>query len=730
MQRREFLTRSAALAVAVPTVGLARPSAPRSLTIVHGRSLSPGWRFGLKDLDRYLIRAGVRVARRAIHSSAAVPDGLVVVLVDRDDRSLADLRSRFSAGPSAGVPGSFSISTHRRTGATEAQIYFLEGWDVTGQQYCCYDFLERFAGIRFLHPDFEHVPTFSDRAPLIDTGLLEPGFTNRGLYPWNYNYDERGLTTFCDINARFIAKDWSWFARLGAWLIKNKQNTLFWFDDVFNDDPLSARFPRSLRQHWEERGLKQVLGMGWASNEGRPRGGGWEQLTCLDANGRSIEEADWRKAVCPQVPQYLQLADRNTAGIDFKAPAALGALIGYGENSWAAHQKSACVRHSSRPADAIMGRDLQFIVEKMKKAGAQDLPLGFVISTHSVKPDSPFRSGNIINSLPANGIVSMHVYQQDAWTSFADVLSKMRARNQRDGLHIKAVPIAEVAFLCNYDIPLFRPSILRRREAHMRSIPRVDVMAHLVTLNTTQYLYWLKSYQLMRWQWSTPAASWGEEMGILGEDLFGRSNRPIFSDLIARLAALDLLQPADCREGLMTSSEDLTRISAWSRYTPSAHSDDFGFFLWAKGHDKAALDDAARNVATCLQLNEQLTRAAGPLYRNHFSDTFALTAHYHAIRVHCGQADLAIIDADNCPEPERSAYLAAALAYLSKARSSLSAYDLLRDRLVGPLTEASRRSLKQDFVLNPSSQFLDQRREDIISSSRRGDLPKRLFDQA
>ncbi|PZO69129.1 MAG: hypothetical protein DI640_15500, partial [Sphingomonas taxi] len=349
----------------------------------------------------------------------------------------------------------------------------------------------------------EHTPALPQEGPApIDTGVLTPSFPYRGLYPWNYGYDQRGLTNFCDINARFVAGDWAWFARLGDWLVKNKQNTVFWFDDVFDGTPLSTRFPASLKRYWRERGLRRVLGMGWASNEGRPRGGEWEALTCVDAAGKSIEEAAWRKAICPQTPQYRTLADRNIAAVEFDAPEAVGALIGYAENTWAAHQASRCVRHADVPADVMMNRDLRHVAAGMAQRGAGGLPLGFVISTHSSAKDSPFSAGTIIDSLPKNGFVSLHIYQQDVWTKFSGVMSKIRQRNAREGSGVKAMPIAEVAFLCNYDIPLFRPSILRRREAHFRSLPRDDLFGHLATLNTTQYLYWLKSYQLMRWQWS------------------------------------------------------------------------------------------------------------------------------------------------------------------------------------------------------------------------------------
>jgi hypothetical protein len=119
------------------------------------------------------------------------------------------------------------------------------------------------------------------------------------------------------------------------------------------------------------------------------------------------------------------------------------------------------------------------------------------------------------------------------------VFEQVRQRNATQGTAIKTMPIAEVAFLCNYDIPLFRPSILRRREAHFRSIPADDAIGHLTTLNTTQYLYWLKSYQLMRWQWQQGTTSWGEEIAALGADLFGRANGRLFAELVGRYAALD-----------------------------------------------------------------------------------------------------------------------------------------------------------------------------------------------
>ncbi|MES3022460.1 MAG: hypothetical protein V4857_12845 [Pseudomonadota bacterium] len=731
MRRRNFIASSAAVALGLQANVAISRTLPTGVTIVHGNKPSLGWAFGIKDLKKYLALAGLAPAVKTMSSARSLPQGTLVVLLDRSDPLLAHLRGRYPANAQPTGRESFSIFSYDRIGQPGSVVHFLEAADGLGEQFCCYEFLEQYAGTRFLHPDFEHTPKLTVAPKRINIAAVEPGFTHRGIYPWNYNYDRRGLTTFCDINARFEAQDWAWFARLGDWLVKNKQNTIFWFDDVFDGSALSTRFPESLKKHWRERGLRQVLGMGWAANEGRPRGGKWEALTCLDEHGRSAENADWRKAVCPQVDEYFALADKNIAELDFKSPDAIGALIGYGENTWAAHQTgSKCVRHASIASDTLMVRDLHYVSKKIKEAGAPDLPVGFVISTHSAAKDSPFIIGNIIKSLPANGMVSVHTYQQDDWTHFSDIFANIRQRNIKENTRIKVVQIAEIAFLCNYDIPLFRPAILRRREAHMRSLPREDTVGHLVTLNTTQYLYWLKSYQLMRWQWRIEDMSWGEDLTALGGHLFGGENRGAFGELMARFTALDLMQPQRAMDALMGSTTQLQRLPAWTRYTPKFHSDEFGFFLWAKGQTPEALDDAEQNVDACLKLNEQLAAAGGELYRNQFFDTLALTAHYHAIRIYAGKADNALTAARACEEWSAcTGQLQQALKEIQRMKAAVQSYDGHLSKLVKNATshEVTRKSVIADFVRNPSTAFLDERSGLIMNAIKNKSAPPALF---
>ncbi|MBC8040338.1 MAG: hypothetical protein H7Y06_07335 [Opitutaceae bacterium] len=692
-----FVSGSAAPAVAAPAFSIVRGTAP----------LEESLRIPLADLESYLARSVPGSETTVVNTAADIaPSGTVIVLVRPDDDATQKLRAAYPATPAPTDWNSFTLASHPLREDATRTIYFLEGADAAGRQYAVYDFIERFLGVRFLHPDFEHVPVHTAFVPApINTGLQKPDFKWRGLYPWNYHYNARGLATFCDINARFVAGDWDWFRRLGDWMVKNKQNTFFWFDDVFGAQNLSARLPASVRDYYAQRGLRQVLGLGWAANEGRPRGGDWEKKICLDAAGVSVEKKPDRESICPEVPEYFELADKNLAELDLKSASPLGVLIGYGETTWATHESgNGCALHAHTPTSQLMNRDVDSIAAKLRHAGAPDLPVGFVISSYSMFWDSPFKTGKIISHLPANGIVSMHTYQQDSWKNFTPVFDQIRRRNETENTDIKIFEIAEVSFLCNHDIPLLRPSILRRREAHFRSLPREDVIGHLTTLNTTQYLYWYLNYQMMRWQWHIDDQSWGETSSALFRDIFGPDNGAKFNDLLGRISCLDNVQPRAAAETLGRTSAEPKNPPQWARYNAKAHSPDFGFFLWRDIQDLDLLHDAEANIAACLALNDELAAMSDPLYRTHFRTTVALTAHYHALRVQAGKyawhlARARSLSAGKDWSPEIAAQLTLARAALEKGLASLTAYH-------APSAPYTR---DVDMVLNPKPDYFTTR---------------------
>lgn len=472
-------------------------------SVVSGKTINDTLQPAVKDLQAYIAKAVPGAKVTMVKAGATVPSkGTVIVLVDEKDPALNRLAKSYGVSPPVTDWNSFQISSFKQKGDASHLIYFLQGADAMGKQYAIYDLVERLLGVRYLRPDLEHVPLHAGFKPtLINTGLQKPDYQWRGLYPWNYNYNERGLTTFCDVNARFEAKDWTWYKKLGDWMIKNKQNAFLWFDDVFAHENISGQFPDSLTDYYASRGIKQVLGLGWASNEDLPTGEDWKRKICVDEKGNSVEDASWKRSICPQVKEYFQLADINFKNMKLTRPRNyIGALIGYGENTWASKEQGVkCVLHSGTPSSNMMIRDLKYVAEKFKSVGLENLPLGFVTSTHSIHPGNPFETDNLMNNLPENALFSMHTYQQTGWTQFERLYKKLDQRNKADDAAIKAFHIGEVAFLCGADIPLLKPSILRRRSEHFNTLPKEHTAGHLATLNTTQYLYWYKTYQMMKW---------------------------------------------------------------------------------------------------------------------------------------------------------------------------------------------------------------------------------------
>ena len=675
------------------------PVYPRTVfTILSSPALSDTLSLPLTDLQSYLEATvpGVEV-RRVEAGGIDRLEGHVIVLLDRTDPAFSKLCRQYRLPAAPGEWNSFRISSFRRKEDRRSYIYFLEGADLWGKQYAVYDFAERLLGVRYLKPDLDYVrvdPGF--HAVPVETGLQKPDFKWRGLYPWHYNYNGRGLKGFCDINARFVEKDWRWFRQLCDWMVKNKQNAVLWFDDVFSHENISGQFPAAVRDYYAFRGVRQVLGLGWASNEDLTTGGDWKRKICLDKEGKTVEDASWKKSICPMTREYEMLLDINFGNLKLDHPENyIGALIGYGENTWASRERGVdCVLHDGVPSSTLMNRDLDRVAAKFREAGLGNLPLGFVTSTHSIRPGNPFETDALIENLPSNAIFTMHTYQQTGWTQFERLYDRIARRNREEHTDIKVFHIGEVAFLCGTDIPLLKPSILRRRSEHFNTLPRENTIGHLATLNTTQYLYWYNTYRMLRWQWHKDDTNWEAENRASFSDLFGEENGLRLSEVFDRLTCLEYVLPYAALDSLVNTPPDLLPPRAWGRYNPATHPARFGFLLWAAETDPGRLDGACASVEAILRLDRELSAMDSPLYRDEFSGTIRLTAAYYAIRIHYGKYRY-FLGQDR---------LQAAKEELTLTREALEEYNRILDRQLGSNPASADRN--QDLVLNPSSAAL------------------------
>ncbi len=703
-------------------------------TIVHSEGLSDSLLIAVQDIGEYISRSIPKGSVEYRYPDSAFDrNGDVIVLVDRSDSALVSLCSEYGLDVSPKEWNSFVISCFGRKDA-EGMVYFLEGADLWGRQYAAYDFLEHYLGVRYLKPDHDHVPVFRRfKSPEINTGIQKPDYKWRGLYPWHYNYGSRGLHSFCDINARFVAQDWDWFCSLADWMVKNKQNVVLWFDDVFSHENISGQFPDSVTDYYALRGIRQVLGMGWASNEDRNPGFPYKEIICVDEHGKSIETEDWRRAICPESDAYFKMADKNFANMKLDKPENyLGVLIGYAENSWAAYESGVnCVHHKGVPSSSLMLRDLKYVKEKFEKAGLGHLPVGYVTSTHSIHPGNPFESDAFLDGIDDNAIFTMHTYQQSAWTQFERLYDRIKKKNDSEGADLKVFHIGEVAFICGADIPLLKPSIIRRRSEHFNSLPKENTIGHLATLNTTQFLYWYKTYQMMRWQWHKDDARWDEDNYSNFAAVFGDKDAIRINEIFNRFACLEYVLPYSQIDSLKHTVADLRPPVQWGRYNAKTHPNEFGFLLWADVKDMDQLCGAEESIGQIRALNEELKKGKDQFYNAEFYPIIRLTADYYSLRIHYGKYLVNMSRAEEAyaasgwSETVRT-FLSHAGSELSAAKADLDEYNEIFYGLINldlsAVSDAKKADVDRDFVFNPDAEYIASKLNGVRESLRENKL--------
>ena len=237
---------------------------PNVFTIVYKPGPADSIGIAVADLKKYITQVipGATVVINP-KPGAEKLTGHLILVDDTTDPIAKKYRTDYGISALPYAWNSFAISGKQRKDNPTYSIHFLQGSGAAGKQYACYEFIEKYLGVRFLHPEFEHVPVTPNFQPiLVNTGIQKPNYEYRGLYPWNYNWNYRGLYTFCDIEYHFVNKDWGWYLKLCDWMVKNKQNAVFWFDDVWTWNNVSGQFPDSVSQYYAKRGVKKMLGLG------------------------------------------------------------------------------------------------------------------------------------------------------------------------------------------------------------------------------------------------------------------------------------------------------------------------------------------------------------------------------------------------------------------------------------------------------------------------------------
>ena len=694
---------TSALAAALCTVNLlatawAQDDAGKSLpmttevTVAVNDSADPAVRLTARGVARYFRSVCPTTKASAITRSDYLTEARKnhLILIGRAgagngllDETLAQLKLE---GRSAGPEG-YSLRVLPSPFATGRFVVLIEADDKLGLQYGCYDLVKRVLGVRYLSPYFEHVPR-RDRLDFAPLDILEkPQVPRRGVYPWAYHYNNRGAGGFADIGDRFRERDADWFKRYADWLIKHRQNFYCWYDDLYNWDPISQKLPADVRRHNATRGLKLLLGVGWACNEGTPRGGKWDAGLCIDKDGQLIS-GPYYYHPCPAAATYWELARMTLDKIDFSYEQIIGVVIGYGENGRAGRGNCGCIHCSDIPGDEKFMRDLRFVREYLADKGHAEIPVGFLEAEWG-GPGAPLVP-KLIPQLPDNALLAFNPYRATYWNHFEHWYDAVRKANS-GGKGITIYQAAEVNFLCCQDVPLFRPSGFVLKHQHFSTLPRQDVAGVFAGHNTSQYLNWVHHSVLFEWSWRfDPDRHWCESIRELMSDVFGAECGRLTTRAIDKLICLEYAEPY---QPWSKRTEKLAIFDPWS-YRSYA-----GFLApnWDKWTDEsllAVLDQRWELYAQLIDLAAsiqddvaQARRAATDqqgLFDREVAHVLEYTAEYIRSHLRAAQANLAAMQARRLaaadpPDVDGAvARLQAAVALIDQARQSRKRYhDLL-----------------------------------------------------
>lgn len=668
-------------------------------TILLGSPASEALKISAGDVSKYLKQAvtGAAVQIESYKAGKKYKGNIIAIGNRYNNGFIGKIAQSGKLNPPPTAWNSFEITSQI---AKTGNIYILEGADQMGQQYACYEFVERALGVRFLGPEIEHVPSLKNLKEIVNMGIQKPHIKWRGLQIWNYHYDERGTGSFCDINDRFKAKDWQWYKRMCDWLVKNKQNYVQWYDETMCFEPISQKLDSQVISYFAMRGIKKLVGLGWAANEGKPKE--WvlgkhdfdTSKVCIGEDGKAIgHENVFTVAPCPAVPAYFPLAGKNINAFDFSKDDILGAVLGYGETERSQSNHNGCVRHSNISAHDLILKDLDFVNKQIGAQTARRVNLGFVIMDFG-GAEAPLRTKKMFDLLPDSAILFLWTYRDFAWESNRQIY-QWADEAKKNGKTIQIFQQAEVDFICQSDLPIYRFDIWKRREAHFRSTQKLDITGHTTNYNTNQYMMWMSYWQMMRWQWNVGDQSWDQHLFALADDIGGQDSEKL-KELFKRVISLEYVRAFNDFDFIKGTSEKLREIEHWRRWANSKdYNNDHGFMLWANVNDLAQLDDATQNIIAARSIMEDLKKnASNKIFNQHIYPVLQYTLNYYALRIHLGKsaAHISVYQQNKIAEHLNSAIQEIELAIIEKKwyDSNLKAVS----------------NTCGDFIINPDEQLL------------------------
>ena len=464
-----------------------------------------------------------------------------------------------------------------------------------------------------------------------------------------------------------------------------------------------------MRQHNALRGLKLLFGAGWPANEGRPRGGKWENdHICVDAEGKPIGEPYYQHA-CQGADTYWELARMNLDKLDFSYEQVIGIVIAYGETHRTRGGHCGCARCAHLSGAQKFINDFDFVTTYLAEKG-HTIPVGFMEATWG-GPGSPVADA-LIAHMPAGSFMAMNPFRQDDWRFFGHWYEKLPAANAA-GKRLNVFQGVEVNNLITTDVPLFRPSVLETQHGSFATVPRAQLVGSFTGHNTSQYMSWLHMRQLFGWQWRfDPDRPWLEDVQQLLADVFGSECGQLTAQAIDKLLCLEYHQPYvpwQQRQASLGRWDPWRTVGMYTQFTPKPYDKwkdaNLLHVLDERWQRWSQLSDLADSIQADLGAARQAASSGEAIYDQQVAHVLDYTTEFCRSRLRWGQALLAAMHAKRHASatpadlPGALTWLRRAVELVEQSRQAGQRYEAMIDRPEGDY----------DFALPPAAAEVNPR---------------------
>lgn len=493
------------------------------ITVLIGRSEDPAVVIAGRDLVHYLRRVlPTSTPTRFLEVGPDVTDlpsgDLIVVNPGAMPARLADRLFLLAGQTPELVTDGYAIRVRPRPEGA-GKLVLLEGSGKLGIQYACYDFARRYLGVRYLRPDYEHVPSLRRLTLPVSIDLVEnPRYKYRGLWAWAYtdrdtksNWEE---FIFWYRNADDAFK----LLRLADWVIKHRGNVLFWYNETYFRKHMYM--PEEYQRYVILRGLQRVEMVSPASAEGKDPED--MKYICRAKDGSQI--GTWNTHLCIKQDRFWQVLDKQIDGV--RPENLAGVVVTWSEASCG--QPGHCDDFTQRCAACgdVPNADkhlqvIDYVRTKLAERGIQ-APVGHY-RHWKMGPDGDARHAHDLLERAGDDFLSfIHTCGVDVSDIYSEWWKTIRRKNESGG-KLKVWYCPETQVMCQCDTPIVNLMNLDSREYDYRKLQdNPDTEFHIANLTTQKYLGWQMAHYTFACQWG-PFRTWQDHFRAMTEEVFGRA---------------------------------------------------------------------------------------------------------------------------------------------------------------------------------------------------------------